>query len=223
MKRLSYKKLTIHLLALIIVSGTAGIAAYMAYASPDKESATNPSTSTPTRAIELPDKLNTITDSLTSDSEVKHYAFTAVRGQRIVITADAHAAGDWPWQIEYKLSDNWVVKRGPDTYLSQDLPVGQRVEMRVSKAPGTTLKPGTPYKILFGSAPRIANFDVAGDAEEFLYFGKSRAYRAINWQAQVMDYKGHPLSGVEVKLELNIDQNSGSNHIVSRGVSICQA
>lgn len=112
-----------------------------------------------------------------------------------------------------------MVKRGPGTYLSQDLPVGQRVEMRVSKAPGTTLKPGTPYKILFGSAPRIANFDVAGDAEEFLYFGKSRAYRAINWQAQVMDYKGHPLSGVEVKLELNIDQNSGSNHIVSRGVS----
>jgi hypothetical protein len=219
MKRLSYKIIVRKVLISIIVSILGGITLGTAYGSASTESPPTTTVSNAPQVIELPDKLNTIIDKLASDSDVKHYVFTAVRGQRILIKTDSSSAESWPWMIEYNISGSWEVKRGPDTYLSPDLPIGRRIEMRVSKASGAVLKSGASYKILFGSAPRLISSKVSGDAEEFLYFGKHRAYRTINWETLVKDYKGHPLSGVEVTLELNVDQDSGAHHIVSRGVS----
>lgn len=41
----------------------------------------------PTATTALPDKLNTLEDSLADETDVKHYSFTAVRGQDVWIHA----------------------------------------------------------------------------------------------------------------------------------------
>ena len=94
------------------------------------------------------------------------------------------------------------------------------MELRISRSPGKVIQPGSRFEILFGSAPQLKNSVVSGDAGEFqVQFGKSIAYRSINWRTQVEDSKGHPLSGVTVALEVNADQESGQGHIVSAGTS----
>ncbi|MFJ4145191.1 hypothetical protein [Pseudomonas sp. NPDC089734] len=168
--------------------------------------------------VELPDKLNTIIDSLTHDSDVKYYSFTAIRGQRVLINQIDPANA--PWLIEYKDGDIWKTKYGDEAYTTPNLDVGKQIQLRVSRKPQHSIPENSRYEILFGSAPRLSDHQVTGDAEQFTpYFGKHRAYRTLDWQTQVVDYKGHPLEGVRVTLELNINQDSNSSYIASQGTS----
>ncbi|MBX8530662.1 hypothetical protein K5D32_13390 [Pseudomonas cichorii] len=170
------------------------------------------------QVIELPDKLNTIIDSLANDADVKYYSFTAIRGQRVLI--NQINPENSPWLIEYKESDTWKTKHGDEAFATPNMNPGQQVQIRVSKKSYRNIKKDEHYKILFGSAPRLADTEVTGDVEHFnTQFGKHRAYRVLNWQTRIVDYKGHPLEGVRVTLELNTNQNSNSKNILSQGIS----
>ncbi|MBX8497746.1 hypothetical protein [Pseudomonas cichorii] len=170
------------------------------------------------QAIELPDKLNTIIDSLANDADVKYYSFTAIRGQRVLI--NQINPENSPWLIEYKESDTWKTKHGDEAFATPNMNPGQQVQIRVSKKPQRIIPKDASYEILFGSAPRLADIEMTGDVEHFnTKFGRHKAYRVLNWQTRVVDYKGHPLEGVRVTLELNTNQNLNLKHTLSQKTS----
>ena len=168
----------------------------------------------------LPDKLNTLSDTLTHDLEVKHYSFISQRGQQVLINPINYDSTGSPWLIEYKTDARWITHHSSEPYVTPALIPGTVVELKVSKKPQHSTPSGAHYEIEFGSAPRLIDNDISGDVDHFnIYFGKYRAYRTFNWKTRVVDYTGKPLEGVKVTLELNIDQDASTAHIVSYGIS----
>jgi hypothetical protein len=181
------------------------------------EASTNPQS--PLNTVDLPDKLNTIIDTLQNDMDVKYYKFIAIRGQKVLINTTLLNTVNSPWRVEYKTTGDWKIVP-TDQFTIQDLKPGDEILLKVSKQPRIQIRQGEDFKIEFGSAPWIRNREYTGDVDYFRpHFGKLTAFESLSWRAQVVDYTDHPLEGVRVTMELNTDQDAGSRYITSTAIS----
>jgi len=156
----------------------------------------------PTATTALPDKLNTLEDSLADETDVKHYSFTAVRGQDVWIHAKQQKGS--PLTLEYNRNGTWVAVPWGAPLTVSDLQPNQEIQVRISKTSSTPFVPGSTYKIEFGSAPYYADSRVVGDAGELpLYWATTQAYKVLNWSVRLADSTGHPLEGATASLILN--------------------
>jgi hypothetical protein len=156
----------------------------------------------PSAATVLPDKLNTIEDSLADETEVKHYSFIAVRGQDVWIKAVGTKGG--LLTLEYNRDGNWAVIPWGKPFTVSGLQPNQEVQVRISKKPSVPFVAGDIYKLEFGSAPYYADSRVRGDAGELpLYWATTQAYRVLNWSVRLNDSTGQPVEGATATLILN--------------------
>jgi hypothetical protein len=156
----------------------------------------------PTATTALPDKLNTLEDSLADETDVKHYSFTAVRGQNVWIHAKERKGS--LLTLEYNLNGTWLTFPWGEHLTVSDLQPNQEIQVRISKTPSAPFVLGSTYKIEFGSAPYYADSRVRGDAGELpLYWATTQAYKILNWSIRLADSTGHPLEGATATLKLN--------------------
>jgi hypothetical protein len=156
----------------------------------------------PSATTVLPDKLNTLEESLADETEVKHYSFMAVRGQDVWIRAIGTKGG--PLTLEYSRDGRWAVIPWGTPLTVSGLQPNQEVQVRISKKPPAPFVAGDIYKLEFGSAPYYADSRVWGDAGELpLYWATTQAYRVLNWSVRLRDSTGQPLEGATATLKLN--------------------
>lgn len=168
----------------------------------------------------LPDGLNTIIDTLENPQDVKHYSFTAVRGQKVMVHHIPQTPGKSPWKIEYNIDQHWRVIPHNSSYISAPLTPQQQVQIKVSREPTRVLQPGEHYEIEFGSAPYLTKSKVSGDADRYaIRFGVHKFVKKVDWTTIVADSTQHPLEGVTVSLEFVADETSPSDLIISQRTS----
>ncbi|MNC11739.1 hypothetical protein D3C75_594460 [compost metagenome] len=156
----------------------------------------------PSAATVLPDKLNTLKESLADETDVKQYSFMAVRGQDVWIKASGTNGG--PLTLEYNRDGNWAVIPWGTPLTVSGLQPNQEVQVRISKKPSAPFVAGDIYTLEFGSAPYYADSLVRGDAGELpLYWATTQAYRILNWSVRLRDSTGQPLEGAKATLILN--------------------
>ncbi|MDF9774780.1 hypothetical protein [Pseudomonas baetica] len=156
----------------------------------------------PSATTVLPDKLNTLEESLADETEVKHYSFMAVRGQDVWIHASGTKVG--PLTLEYNRDGNWAVIPWGTPLTVSGLQLNQEVQVRISKKPSAPFVAGDIYKLEIGSAPYYADSRIRGDAGELpLYWATTQAYRVLNWSVRLRDSTGQPLEGATATLILN--------------------
>ncbi|MNF65677.1 hypothetical protein AO361_09560 [Pseudomonas fluorescens] len=156
----------------------------------------------PSAATVLPDKLNTLKESLADETDVKQYSFMAVRGQDVWIRASGTKGG--PLTLEYNRDGNWAVIPWGTPLTVSGLQPNQEVQVRISKKPSAPFVAGDIYTLEFGSAPYYADSRVRGDAGELpLYWATTQAYRVLNWSVRLRDSTGQPLEGAKATLILN--------------------
>jgi hypothetical protein len=115
----------------------------------------------------LPDGLNTIIDTLENPQDVKHYSFTAVRGQKVMVYEVRQSPEKSPWKIEYKIDQIWNAIPHKPPYVTPTLTPQQQVHIKVSRDLTKALQSGEHYEIEFGSAPRPMNHKVSGNADRY--------------------------------------------------------
>lgn len=156
----------------------------------------------PSAATVLPDKLNTLKESLAGETDVKQYSFMAVRGQDVWI----HARGlnDRPLTLEYHRNGTWTLIPWGIPFTVSGLQPNEEVQVRISKKLSAPFVAGDIYTLDFGSAPYYADSRVRGDAGELpLYWATTQAYRVLNWSVRLRDSTGLPLEGATATLILN--------------------
>jgi hypothetical protein len=170
----------------------------------------------------LADGLNKIIDTLENPADVKHYTFTAVRGQKVMVREIPRSPEQSPWRIEYKNDQQWIAIHPSTSYISPALTPGQQVLVRVSKDPKHAIPAGEKYQIEIGSAPYLRNTKVTGDAHSqryVIHFGKAIFVKKVDWSTLVVDSTQHPLRGVTVELEIETDQHVPGSRVVSQRIS----
>lgn len=162
----------------------------------------------------LPDKLNTLEDSLADESDVKHYSFTAVRGQDVLIRARGLKIP--PLTLEYNRNGNWSAIPWGTPFIASDLQPNQDIQVRISKRPSVPSVAGDIYELDFGSAPYYTDGLVRGDASQLpLYWGTTQAYKILNWSVRLSDSTGHPLEGATATLRLDSGAGLSSTDLMT--------
>lgn len=150
----------------------------------------------------LPDKLNTLEDSLADESDAKHYSFTALRGQDVLIRMQG--LKNPSLTLEYNRNGNWSAIPWGTPFIVSDLQPNQEVKVRISKTPPVPSLADDIYKLEFGSAPYYTDSLVRGDASQLpLYWGVTQAYKILNWSVRLSDSTGHALEGATATLILD--------------------
>ncbi|MBV7573087.1 hypothetical protein KW846_10340 [Pseudomonas sp. PDM32] len=156
----------------------------------------------PSATTVLPDKLNTLEESLADETQVKQYSFMAVRGQDVWIYA--RDLNGRPLTLEYNRDGNWALIPWGTPLTVSGLQPNQEVQVRISKKPSAPFVAGDIYKLEFGSAPYYADSRVRDDAGELPhYWATTQAYRVLNWSVRLRDSTGQPLEGATATLILN--------------------
>lgn len=156
----------------------------------------------PSAATVLPDKLNTLEESLADETDVKQYSFMAVRGQDVLIHAGVTKGG--PLTLEYNRNGSWMVIPWGASFTVSGLEPNQVVQVRISKMPSAPFVAGDIYDLEFGSAPYYADSRVQGDTGDLRhYWATTQAYRVLNWSVRLRDSTGQPLEGATATLILN--------------------
>lgn len=156
----------------------------------------------PSAATVLPDKLNTLEDSLADETDVKHYSFMAVRGQDVWIHAGVKKGG--PLKLEYNREGNWTAIPWGAPFTVSGLQPNQVVQVRISKIQSVPFVAGDSYDLVLGSAPYYADSRVQGDTGDLRhYWATTQAYRVLNWSVRLRDSTGQPLEGATATLKLN--------------------
>ena len=156
----------------------------------------------PSGATVLPDKLNTLKESLADETDVKQYSFMAVRGQDVWIHASGTKGG--PLTLEYNRNGTWAVIPWGVPFTVSGIQPNEEVQVRISKTPSDPFVAGDIYQLDFGSAPYYADSRVRGDAGELpLYWATTQAYRVLTWSVRLRDSTGQPLEGATATLILN--------------------
>ncbi|MGE8154765.1 hypothetical protein ACQKP5_26410 [Pseudomonas vancouverensis] len=162
----------------------------------------------------LPDRLNTVEDSLAGETDVKHYSFISVRGQDVLIHAGVTKGR--PLLLEYGRHGNWTAIPWGESFKVTGLVPNQVVEVRISTKPTTPFLPANVFDLEFGSAPYYADSRVRGDAGEIpLYWATTQAYRVLNWSVLLKDSKGHPVEGASATLILNKGAGESRHHLLT--------
>ena len=156
----------------------------------------------PSAATVLPDKLNTLKESLADETDVKQYSFMAVWGQDVWIHASGTEGG--PLTLEYNRNGTWAVIPWGVPFTVSGLQPNQEVQVRISKKPSALFVAGDIYKLEFGSAPYYADSRVQGDTGDLRhYWATTQAYRVLNWSVRLRDSTGQPLEGATATLILD--------------------
>lgn len=171
-------------------------------------------------AIELPDELNKIRGSLEVGETAKHYNFTAIRGQKVMIRELRYNDQQSPWKIEYKIDQEWQTVPPGKSEITNALTPLQKVQIRISNDPRKIISPGTPYELEISSAPYLVNHRIKGDADRYaIHFPVYKFVNTFEWFTHVRDSTGHPLKGVTIELHMDIDDKSSHGRQVFRRVS----
>lgn len=167
-----------------------------------------------TMPTELPDRLNTVEDSLSVETDVKHYSFTSLRGQDVLIHAGVTKGR--PLVVEYSHEGNWTAIPWGESVKVTGLAPNQVVEVRISKIPSARFLTADVFDLQLGSAPYYADSRVRGDAGEIpLYWATTQAYRILNWSVLLKDSRGHPVEGATATLILNKGAGETRHHLIT--------
>lgn len=156
----------------------------------------------PSAATVLPDKLNTLEESLADETDVKQYSFMAVRGQDVWIRTSG--LNDRPLTLEYNRNGSWVAIPWGAPFTVSGLKPNEEVQVRISKKPSAPFVAGDVYKLEFGSAPYYTDSRVQGDTGDLRhYWATTQAYRVLNWSVRLSDSTGQPVEGATATLKLD--------------------
>ena len=174
----------------------------------------------PIQTTELPDKLNVITDSLSSDNDIRYYSFVATRGQRVILNQLNNPAWGSYWVYEYKIDGDWIQKHTVSPLITAELKPGQKVEIRVSKHPTHPPSVDGKFQFEFGSAPYLTNHLVSGDASYLqVYLAAHKSFTHLSWSGLVKDSTGHPVEGATIIFEINKNKKLGNYTQIHRELS----
>ncbi|CAI8748172.1 DUF4198 domain-containing protein [Pseudomonas sp. IT-P258] len=153
-------------------------------------------------ATVLPDKLNTLKESLADEADVKHYSFVPVRGQDVLIHAGDTKGG--PLMLEYNRNGRWAAIPWGAPFTVSGLKPNEEVQVRISKKPSAPFVAGDIYKLEFGSAPYYTDSRVQGDTGDLRhYWATTQAYRVLSWSVRLSDSTGQPVEGATATLKLD--------------------
>jgi hypothetical protein len=163
---------------------------------------TTGSSSSMAAAVELADKMQTVTGSFEGQpvGHFYYYSFKALRGQNVLFR---YEAGIPSVKYEYKENDRWFTLTDP--YIFHSLAPGKEVLIRVSKL--ATATADTSFKFRMGSAPYTAKSSViTTDAQHLRHFENAvQAFRTLDWSVALRDSTGHPVEGAETRLKIKFE------------------
>ncbi|MDB6141282.1 MAG: hypothetical protein JWP80_326, partial [Pseudomonas sp.] len=155
----------------------------------------------------LPDKLNTIVDRLESDTDIKYYSFTAVRGQDVSIKLIGEHSYASPWLIQYQSGDYWATAVAATPVVRSGLKLNEVTLVRVLKNPASPTPVNTSYSLELGSAPHVTSLRYNGDAPDLPNrYPKLQVFKEIQWSVRVADSTGYPVEDVPVIVEIDKDE-----------------
>ena len=163
---------------------------------------TTGSSSSVAAAVELADKMQTVTGSFEGQpvGHFYYYSFKALRGQNVLFR---YEAGVPSVKYEYKDNDRWFTLTDP--YIFHSLAPGKEVLIRVSKL--ATATADTAFEFRMGSAPYTAKSSViTTDAQHLRHFENAvQAFRTLDWSVALRDSTGHPVEGAETRLKIKFE------------------
>lgn len=153
-------------------------------------------------SIELPDKLNTISDSLENENDVKVYSFTAARGQDVNLLSLHSPSANNLWTFEVNRNNTWNIANLLTPKSIINLNPGETVLLRISHNKKQTFKANSKFTVEFGSRPYRASHTVTSDASNLpLYWGTTQSYKFIHWSVILVDSTGHPVEGATATMK----------------------
>lgn len=165
---------------------------------------TTSSSSSVAAAVELADKMQTVTGSFEGQpvGHFYYYSFKALRGQNVLFR---YEAGVPSVKYEYKENDRWFTLTDP--YIFQSLAPGDDVMIRVSRL--ATSAANASFEFRMGSAPYTASADViTTDAEHLRHFDNAfQAFHRLEWSVALRDSTGHPVEGAKTRLKIEKDHD----------------
>lgn len=173
------------------------------------------------KITDLPDKINSILDTLESASDVKHYSFTALRGQKVMINDLLRGVKGLYWKIEYNTTGTWQPVPPFETLITPSLTAGQKVQLRVSHPVGMPFQSNKYFHIDFGSAPYAHNVRIETEEKNNGHYFWTTIFRdKIMWATNIRDSSGHLLEGATVDFVIIVDDENPSSEVRSQRITI---
>ncbi|MCQ2998627.1 hypothetical protein NLO98_02495 [Pseudomonas syringae] len=171
----------------------------------------------------LPDQINFFDVELDSTSAIRCYAFTSIRGQRILL-ATPGADSDPARQVEY-YDNEWKKKTNTGALDLPHLKPGDEVVIRVSYKPGKPYQ-NTKYKVAFGSypvlkdasltAPPVRNRVPVADSG---WVAGLQTHGTLTFGATFADTTGFPLKGASASLPIYLNLKSKDPEVTQSALS----
>ncbi|TMP37593.1 hypothetical protein [Pseudoalteromonas rubra] len=164
----------------------------------------------------LPDKQNRVKGNIDNVFDYDYFAFTAVRGQDLIVKLEDEAKTD-EFVLEIYNGGNWQPVAVNKAETISQLQENQSVVVRVSGNPNLQNNPANQYTLVLGSVvASFAHDSVSGEhgVERIPYsafkapYLTTQAYRDLNWTVTLNDSKGHPVEGAEATFKLIRDFDS---------------
>jgi len=173
------------------------------------------------KIIDLPDKINSLIDKPATASDMKHYSFTALRGQKVMIHDVLRGTEAPYWNIEYNVTGNWQPVPKHESLITPLLTVGQKVQIRVSHPVGGPIHPDRKFHIDFGSAPYAHNIRIETEGPTTgSQFWTTTFRDRIMWATNIRDSTGHLLEGATADFVITDDEQNPANEVTSQRVTV---
>lgn len=173
------------------------------------------------QVVDLPDKINRLKEKLKNANEVKYYSFTALRGQKVMINDLLQGTEGTYWKIEYNIAGYWQSVPSYDSVITPLLPLGQKVQLRVSHLVGEPFHPDKYFDIDFGSAPYAHHIRIETEAPPTgTQFWTEKFRSQVMWATNVRDSTGHSLEGATVDFFITDDDLGFPNMAESQRVTV---
>jgi hypothetical protein len=154
---------------------------------------------------ELSDQLHLIENSLNNRSSAHYYGFTALRGQKVILSTPTGAPSTKAWKVEYHEGGGWKTKQDKEPIVFSSLLPGDFVIVRVThKQSGSESESGQklPYSIALGSYPVMSDvkWDVPTISARVPVTDTSRSlgtqtHSELTFRAKFTDSTNAPLKG----------------------------
>ncbi|WP_225085888.1 hypothetical protein U1R68_02645 [Pectobacterium colocasium] len=176
----------------------------------------------PSLATPLSDSLREIEANSDSDSDADYYAFTATRGQHLLLRLDGVTSGtnnNWLLASSTDGGNTWTARNtGQEITIIPSQP-NEKVLVRVLPNPSRLPTVSQKYKLVLGS--KIVKFThslsgesnvlrIPSSAPTAYGFMTTQAYRDITWGVRVTDSTGAGIPNIVAILILDQRENNGA-------------
>lgn len=178
----------------------------------------------PSLAFSLPDGLNRIAGNSDSDSDADYYAFTAIRGQQVLLRFDGVTSGtNNNWLLAYSANggNSWITSNTGQEITIVPTQPNEKILVRVLPNPSKLPTVSQLYILSLGS--KIAGFTSSVEGESTVLripnaaptaygFMTTQAYRDVTWRVRMTDSTGVGIPNI--KADLYLDQRESNGELV---------